>query len=254
MKRFGLALIASVGLATMGTACGTSANGALALDATEGTIAQPEFSGSSPQFANVGVMMMPWGGLCTATLIAPTMALTAAHCIYQDEHFPTADFTSNVYSIIFTDSNGSESAYESLRVHVMPNTDAYNDVVIIELSSTVGIAPMPIMKSVTGSTLGNNLGLVGYGELKPGDTNSLGVLHISGTNLDGLSSSQIEYGSTQTSTSCFGDSGGPVVHQRNDGTYELAGVVHGGSAACDGAAYASRADIHNSWIQSVVGQ
>jgi V8-like Glu-specific endopeptidase len=254
MKRFGLAYVALVGLSIMGTACGTGPNGALTLDKTDNTIAQPEFSGRSSQFSNVGVMLMPWGGLCTATLVAPTMVLSAAHCIYQDEHFPSDDFVSDAYSLVFTDANGRQAAFDSARVHALPKADANDDIVIIELSGSVNITPMPIMGNVSADTLGNNVGLVGYGELKPGDTSSLGVLHISGTNVDGLSSNQIEYGSTQTSTSCFGDSGGPVVHQRTDGTYELAGVVHGGSASCDGAAYASRADIHNNWIQSILGQ
>ncbi len=253
MKRIGWAVITLVGLTSMSTACAPGENGALTLDTTDNTIAQPEFSGNSRQFASVGVMMMPWGGLCTATLIAPSMVLTAAHCIYQDEHFPTNDFDSEAYSLVFADPNGTQTAYDSVRVHALPKADVYDDVVIIELSSIVNIPAMPIMSNVTAANLGNNVGLVGYGELKPGDTSSLGVMHISGTNLDGLSSNQIEYGSTQTSTSCFGDSGGPVVHERTDGTYELAGVVHGGSAACNGAAYASRADIHNDWIRSVTG-
>jgi hypothetical protein len=119
------------------------------------------------------------GGMCTASLIAPRVVLTAKHCV---QHSGAAGPTSASSLIVGTgDVAGRGATYRALSVYTTPGTWTEGgrtglsgalvgvDVAVIVLSSEVsGVAPIPLMRSSPRGLAGQSFTAVGFGQIPSG--------------------------------------------------------------------------------------
>ncbi len=172
------------------------------------------------------------GGMCTASLIAPRVVLTAKHCV---QHSGAAGPTAARNLIVGTgDVAGRGANYRAQSVYTTPGTWTEGgrtglsgalvgvDVAVIVLTTEVtGLTPIPLMREHPRSLVGQSFTAVGYGQIPSG---SAGTKYTATGRIDGTDSSLIYVGAI----TCQGDSGGPMITQAG----EIAGVVSFGTGAC----------------------
>jgi len=149
-------------------------------------------------------------GLCTGTLVAPDLVLTAGHCIDD-----TAE-----YRLTFSD--GSRRGAESTHIHPQYDPDEEEptfdnsryDAALIHLDNPIRTIDMVgFADAITTSDIGAT---VGWGQMDREDETSLPrVLQVVPTALDQVSDMII--GGTNTQHTGPGDSGGPVFFWTMDG-------------------------------------
>ncbi|MFO0728945.1 MAG: trypsin-like serine protease [Myxococcota bacterium] len=183
------------------------------------------------------------GWFCTAALIAPDVALTAAHCVFDLDgaRVPAS-------SLIFgLDEEVLEVASVSLN-HYAPGTSAWNDLAVLALRDASSVSPMPIAHSAPET--GARLTVVGYGVTRAtgAHTGTGGGTRRSTTVVLGeLRTRELAY-SSELRGACYGDSGGPIL-ARLGGREVIVGVTSRGTAVdCAGLDIATRVDAYASWI------
>jgi len=179
---------------------------------------------------------------CTATLVAPRVVLTAAHClVVSPQRTLRAD---QVEFAVGADLATPRFVFEASAVHVHPSYSywsdvADNDVAIIILAedATVAlgaeIAPVPINCGalVRDGFVNQRIQVVGYGA-----TDRFG--RVFGTKqlwavetIVALSSTAITVDGGGSQGVCYGDSGGPAMFLR-DGVIRVVGVLSLGDPIC----------------------
>lgn len=120
----------------------------------------------------VGRLDIDGKGFCTATLIAPDLVLTAAHCLYEREVSPPAAIPAERLEFLAGLRNGRAAAYRDVRRAVIHPDYRHDgtaraetsrwDVALLELAQPirlVGLDPIPLGGTVA---QGAEVGVVSY--------------------------------------------------------------------------------------------
>jgi secreted trypsin-like serine protease len=191
-------------------------------------------------------------GLCTGTLITPTVVVTAAHCLQQSPVRVVAAF--------FPD--GIEQSFEgsayALHPDYSPDTLAYADIALLALATPASsITPMPL--AATPPRPGRAGVIVGYGR----DAFArVGLKEMGSVRLrrcprvyrparlakGQLSTSLCWRPKPRGQDTCEGDSGGPLLI---DGT--VAGITSGGFPQCPGKlSWDTSVALFRPWIDALL--
>jgi uncharacterized protein (TIGR03382 family) len=206
------------------------------------------------EFAATGMLVNKEQLLCTATLIAPDVALTAAHCL-EEPAFGTLGFT--------LDTDGSDGTSDVVPVtiyHRHPDfDDGVNEFVDLAVRNDIGILILkePIQDIIpeqldtpsfeTAIDAGNQLAVCGYGRILW--TGSLTLKRDAEVVVDRAEA--FEFSTTATDPQpCTGDSGAPLFVDGPSGR-RIVGVVSravGTSRMCDTGAIITRVAPYAAWI------
>lgn len=196
------------------------------------------------------------GFACTGTVIAPRLVLTAAHCV---EDLDLGGFTPAGDYAVATgraaprkDSTGN--VLQVSETHVFPGFDpgnAHSDAALLVLSSPTPAPPMPLATAADNPLYagGAPVLLAGWGLTKANAGSAPETLRTTSTVvLDGAAckkqtrsfspsfSSSLEMCTTDPpdhkNGGCFGDSGGPAIAQRADGSLVEIGITSTGAPNC----------------------
>jgi uncharacterized protein (TIGR03382 family) len=204
-------------------------------------------------------------GLCSGTLIAPDVVLTAGHCIDVDPKLVIVN-TTNIRDA----DAGDRIAVKWARSY--PSWETSYDVSVIMLEHVA----QPHPRAIATACLANRLlgdrkpvTVVGFGLTSPSGTDDNTMLHKATLPIldptctsdptcepDLAPNGEFTAGGRGTD-SCFGDSGGPVMLTTSSGL-ALAGVVSRGlalpGAPCGNGGVYVRADKVVAWIERVTGR
>jgi hypothetical protein len=188
----------------------------------------PAITNGANDDGDLGVVALMQGStlVCTATLIAPRVILTAAHCL-PDGAMPAVYFGSA------PGDGGPQLAVAAVRRH--PAFDAAqlaNDVAMALLADAApaGASPSPLPAApLDDGALGTTLRLVGFGRTAPGDATAPRKRAGSAT-LASLTATELGFMPSPSQT-CEGDSGGPAF-ATVAGVEAIVGVTSSGDAAC----------------------
>ncbi len=199
-----------------------------------------------------------YGGMCTATLVTPDVAVTAAHCAElsgpNDQFYVGYDLFSATQADLFSISEAI----------VHPDYDAYSqnprDVAVLLLDEPLtSVDPIPLNETpMTNSWIGDWFHYVGFGVDDQYGGNNSGYKRETDIQVNEVYNLEYIHYTPGTNT-CSGDSGGPGLADL-DGQWYVAGInssvfpVQGGQDACHGAGYQMRVDAEmtffNQYVQS----
>jgi V8-like Glu-specific endopeptidase len=189
------------------------------------------------------------GFLCTGSVIAPTVVLTAAHCVSPSETGVDARF------VVLTNANINKRGGQQLavrEVHANPrwNPDQLengHDEGIVILQEPTSLAPLPFnRRPLAASAQGAALRIVGYGLDDGVDQTGAGVKRQALTKLRSIGSALIEVGDRRKGT-CNGDSGGPAF-MKLGGVETIVGTTSYGNATCTDGGFDARVDVDLDFI------
>ncbi len=258
------ALAALSAIATWGAGCAAIDVNADGDDAEEvGSIDRAIVGGDSSEpgeYAATGALVRGLSYRCTATLIAPDVAVTAAHCL-ADQGFGDFSFTLDADL-----SDGPDDLVPVLVYHQHPDFQVdgdelaeigkRNDVGVIILAEPFdGVA---VEQLDTGEQLasapaalssGMELALCGYGRAQWSEAGTSGVKRDAVVFVGGINEWELQT-TGEDPQPCRGDSGGPVFARSGDGR-RIAGLVSratGSTSMCNTGAIFTRVAPYAEWI------
>jgi V8-like Glu-specific endopeptidase len=193
------------------------------------------------------------GSLCTATVVSPTVLLTAAHCVSPQTVGNTtfrAFFGPNLDKQMGgTWIDVKETHYDTL--FNVNNLSGGHDIAVAILASPTSVTPIPINRSSTVSGLtGQPVRLVGYGNDNGSAGTGAGLKRQTTTTLVEARATLLHIGNSQKET-CNGDSGGPAFMDFG-GVAKLVGVTSYGQVGCTGGGWDTRVDVYGTFLDTWV--
>lgn len=194
------------------------------------------------------------GALCTATIISPTVVLTAAHCVHPDLVGAKAEF--NVLTAPdLTDPSKPSPRLKVKEVHWDPLFSRLNildghDVAVAILESPTTLTPIAWNKNPLPTDLtGKIVRLVGYGLNDSVNKKGAGVKRQLSIKLNSFDDKFVKTGSLiPWKGICQGDSGGPVL-AKIGGVETVIGVNSFGILLCLFEASSTRVDTYKSFVE-----
>jgi len=240
-------------------------------------------AGASDIHSTVALYSPSWGAFCTGTLIAPTVVLTAAHCVYDtDEYYnPTTVTQPGDVTVLAgllnatSPSGGAQYRVERVAPHAGYTGDSWDydaqgmgredDIAILVLAEPVTeVPPAPVLPMERVDDVlanGTMLTISGYGLTAVDDygraiESSSAVLNIAQTEFRRQNGHELLAGNPGTPDSCFGDSGGPA-YVSDDGVLYVVGVTSraraDSTAECGAGGIYTLASAYTSELESLSG-
>lgn len=189
---------------------------------------------------------------CTAVLVAPTVLLTAAHCVDEPNH------PDHIYGVFTGDDAAPYGTLAQIEPHLRPvasvhahpgyrtNVPFFADIAAVVLAAPIAdVTPSPIQRDpIDASIAGKPATIVGYGQIVYDEYNS--TRYEAETVVVGIDDDTVIVGDSER-RACLGDSGGPAFV---DGV--LIGVDSYGPTGCGGPAHYRRIDYHRAFVDTYV--
>jgi len=264
LKKLSLLIAASALMA----ACAEQSNTALEMNAQQnGVIGGDEVSANSAiARSTIGLYDAKNSALCSGTLIAPNLVLTAAHCVD-----PSSDELVVFFGQNFKDAKNNPQLLRKT-VKALQHGD-YNpkrgedtyDIAMVRFEGALpaGYAPAPLLKDFSAVQKNSRVIVAGFGlNWSWGVKKGAGVLRTTDLKVKKplYGSSEIMIDQSLRKGICSGDSGGPAYVEVN-GQLQLMGVASRGDSLpipltpdCFILSIFTRVDFHASWIQSTAQQ
>ena len=194
------------------------------------------------------------GALCTATVISPTVVLTAAHCVHPDTAGKDA-----VFSVLtapdLTDKTHPSPRLKVKEVHYDPAFDLKNvlnghDIAVAILDAPTTLRPIPWNKTALPADLkGKQIRLVGYGLNDSFGQKGAGIKRQASTKLNSFDTNFVKTGTLiPWKGICSGDSGGPVL-AKIGGVETVVGVNSFGILGCLFESSSTRVDTYKAFVE-----
>jgi secreted trypsin-like serine protease len=212
------------------------------------TVAEPIIGGDADvsDVAVVAVQRASTGTLCSGTLVAPSVVLTAAHCLYG---IPASDLRVLVGDDITTPSQTATAA--GVVTYPTYTGEASGvpggvDLGAVILASPLSVAPVAVDTATSDVGQGTVVTLVGFGVSSTTNADMAGVRRSVTTTVTAVCTRTLTLGDADADT-CFGDSGGAVMVAG-----KLVAVISGGPADCIAPSEQTRLSAHATWVTNVV--
>ncbi len=196
------------------------------------------------------------GSVCSGTVVAPTIILTASHCVSG----------SGQYAIAYKEAGGSPTLQEVRQVARHPEFKAGTRVSIdmalvrLKLPLPSRFSPVALDADADDDGVGSRMTIAGFGLARDGDEKSAGTLRSATvTVLPRFYPRYFRLGLSGGGISiCKGDSGGPVLSDGFTGA-TLTGVIYAserqrGGRQCGDVAQAVRIAPQRGWIDRIMAQ
>ena len=196
----------------------------------------------------VGALIDGQGTFCSGTLVAPTVVVTAAHCV------PTGNANGlSFYMGLNSEQPSSGTVLPVASAHPHPGYDdnlLTNDIAVLVLAQAAGVSPIPFMADPMPSSWLNQPALfVGYG-VTAGNRDDAGIKRSVEIPITQIDATDFRYSAPGVNT-CSGDSGGPTLKQHNGAT-KLVGVTSWGDWDCTEFGVNTRVDAYADFIAGYV--
>lgn len=195
------------------------------------------------------------GSVCTGTVVAPAIVITAGHCVSG----------SGQYAVAYKEIGGTATLQEVRQIvrhpEFKPGSRVSIDLALVRLKMALParFAPIPLDDSAGNDSVGARQTIAGFGLAREGDDSSAGTLRsASVTVLPRYYPRFLRLGLAGGGVAiCKGDSGGPVLNDSLLGI-TLVGVIYGKEGGdgrqCGATAQAVRIAPQRAWIDRVMAQ
>lgn len=194
---------------------------------------------------------------CTASLVAPKVLLTAAHCLDPQKHpgWTYGVFTGPDATAFATAPELVPHLLPVAEAHVHPDYDPkapfHADIGVALLASALDVAPLPVNRAPLGEDLVNGPArIVGYGQIEYGEFHA--EKRAAATVIAALGADDTVVVGDLVHRSCVGDSGGPALVEI-DGVETIVGVdSYAETTGCLEPAHYRRPDRYTAFLDTYV--
>jgi secreted trypsin-like serine protease len=201
----------------------------------------------SDPVARSSVLVDVAGSLCSGTVIAHDIVVTAAHCV------DSKPYTKHL-NVFFGKNRSSGQKVRVANYVAMRYDDEIEerDLALLLLKDPIprGFGTALVMRDSSVLKVGQDVIVAGYGNYTP-DHKKDGSLHKGTSRITKHTKNEVELTGTNDSPTgqggCLGDSGGSVYYQKGQKLFFF-GVISRGDSKCEEVGVVGRLDAHRDWV------